>query len=143
MFAEQNLEVALRVHAATPQRLRDHLVIGYFVEGQGTPPDAPSYNTGYCVADVLDGRTDWSAAEVEEFRQFLDEPRFNAWLQAQFDEIDQAIQSNPMWNSALLAQESGGIDTHSVKRAIVQRSALDVDAMRQLRKGTMFPIGSD
>lgn len=135
--------VALRVHAATPQKLRDHLVIGYFVEGQGTPPDAPSYNTGYCVADVLEGRTDWSADEVEEFRQFLDEPRFNAWLQAQFDEIDQAIQSNPMWNSALLAQESGGIDTHSVKRAIVQRSALDVDAMRQLRKGTMFPIGSD
>jgi hypothetical protein len=31
LFAEQNLEVALRVHAATPQKLRDHLVIGYFV----------------------------------------------------------------------------------------------------------------
>ncbi len=48
-----------------------------------------------------------------------------------------------MWNSTLLAQESGGIDTHSVKRAIVQRSALDVDAMRQLRKGTTFSIDSD
>lgn len=52
--------VALRLHAGTPQALRDHLVIGYFGEDQGTPPDAPSYNSGYCVSDVLEGRSDWN-----------------------------------------------------------------------------------
>ncbi len=135
--------LALRVHANSAQALRDHLVIGYFVEGQGTPPDAPSYNSGYCVADVLEGRSDWSADEVEEFRQFLDEPRIGAWLQAQFDEIDDAIRNNPVWGSELLDLGSGGIDAHSLKRAIVQKSALDADAMRQLRNGTKFPADSD
>jgi hypothetical protein len=38
--------VALRLGASTPQALRDHVVIGYFREDQGTPPNAPSYD-GY------------------------------------------------------------------------------------------------
>lgn len=127
--------LALRVHANSPQALRDHLVIGYFVEGQGTPPDAPSYNSGYCVADVLEGRSDWSADEVEEFREFLDEPRIGGWLQAQFDEIDDAIKNNPVWGSALLANEgaSNEIDVPMPKRAVIQRSVLESNAMEQLR----------
>jgi hypothetical protein len=128
--------IALRLHANTPQALRDHLVIGYFVEGEGTPPDAPSYNSGYCVADVLEGRGDWSADEVEEFRQFLDEPRIGTWLQEQFDEIDDAIKNNSVWGCKLLAndQASSEIDAAvMLKRAIVQNSALEPDAMRQLR----------
>lgn len=128
--------LALRVYANSPQALRDHLVIGYFVEGQGTPPDAPSYNSGYCVADVLEGRSDWSADEVEEFRRFLDEPRIGDWLQAQFDEIDSAIKNNPLWGSELLQERFGEIEVHSLKRTIVQNSALEPDAMRQLRNGT-------
>lgn len=128
--------VALRLHANSPEALRNHLVIGYFVEGQGTPPDAPSYNSGYCVADVLEGRSDWSPEEVDEFRQFLDEPRIEAWLQAQFDEIDAAIEDNPVWGSELLDLKSDGIDVNSLKRFIVQKSALEPDAMRQLRNGT-------
>ncbi|MBP7623351.1 MAG: hypothetical protein KA763_05220 [Xanthomonadales bacterium] len=130
--------IALRAHTNTPQALRDHLVIGYFVDGVGTPPDAPSYNTGYCVGDVLEGRTDWSPAEIEEFRHFFDEPRFSAWLQVQFDEIDEAIRNSPVWHSELLANDlnSDEIDVPMLKRAIVQKSALESDAMRQLRKGT-------
>lgn len=135
--------VALRVNASTPEALRDHLVVGYFDEGQGTPPDAPSYNSGYCVADVLRGRTEWSADEIEEFRQFLNEPRIGAWLQAQFDQIDDAIKNNPVWVSELLHLKSGEIDVHCLKRTIVQNSALEPDAMRQLRNGTKFPADSD
>lgn len=127
--------LALRLHANSPQALRDHLVIGYFVEGQGTPPDAPSYNSGYCVADVLEGRSDWSADEVEEFRQFLDEPRIGDWLQTQFDEIDDAIKNNPVWGSAPLANDgaSDEIDVPMLKRSIIQKSAAELGSMAQLR----------
>lgn len=127
--------LALRLHANSPQALRDHLVIGYFVEGEGTPPDAPSYNSGYCVADVLEGRSDWSAEEVDEFRQFLDEPRIGDWLQAQFDEIDDAIKNNTVWGSALLANDGAAdeIDVPMLKRAVIQRSVLESNAMEQLR----------
>ena len=43
--------VALRLHAATTQSLRDHLVIGCFVKGRGTPRNIPSCNCGCCIAD--------------------------------------------------------------------------------------------
>ncbi len=137
--------VALRVHASTPEALRDHLVIGYFVEGEGTPPNAPSYNSGYCVANVLEGRTDWTADEIEEFRQFLDEPRIGAWLQDQFDEIDDAIKNNPVWGRELLANDQApdDIDAVMLKRAIVQNSALELDAMRQLRNATTLSADTD
>ena len=89
--------VALRLHALTPEAMRDHLVIGYFIEGEGTPPNAPIYNAGYCIADVLQGRSDWSTDEVEELRQVVEhEPRFTLWLQEQFDDIDAAIRDNPI-----------------------------------------------
>lgn len=125
--------VALRVHANTPRALRDQLVSGYCIEGQGTPPNAPSYDSGFCVADVLEGRTDWSPDEVEEFRRFLDEPRIGAWLQVQYDEIDDAIRNNAVWGSQLANEESDDIDVPSLKRAIIQRSAADPSAMMQLR----------
>jgi hypothetical protein len=127
--------VALRLHASTPEALRDHLVIGYFVEGEGTPPHAPSYNSGYCVADALEGRIDWSADEIEEFRQFLDEPRIGLWLQAQFDEINDAIRDNPVWDSEMLENDmdSDEIDVPMIKCAIIQKSAMEPGAMAQLR----------
>ncbi|MDG4596310.1 MAG: hypothetical protein P9F75_11595 [Candidatus Contendobacter sp.] len=127
--------VALCLNVPTPDALRDHLVVGYFVEGEGTPPDAQSYNSGYCVADVLEGRSDWSPEEVEEFRAFLTEPRLGPWLQAQFDEINQAIQGNPVWASKLLENElaSSDIDVPMIKRAIIQKSAMEPNAMAQLR----------
>ena len=92
--------LALRLSANSPQALRDQVVIGYFREGQGTPPDAPSYPSGYCVGDVLEGRSDWSPEEVAELRAFLDEPRIVRWLQEQWDEIDEAIRNSPVWRRA-------------------------------------------
>ncbi|MGA0588856.1 hypothetical protein ACO2Q2_17305 [Dyella sp. KRB-257] len=128
--------VALRLNITTPEALRDHLVVGYFVEGEGTPPNAPSYNSGYCVADVLEGRSDWSADEVEEFRAFLTSaPHIAVWLQAQFDELNQAIQDNAVWGSQLLDNDvaPNNIDVPMIKRAIIQKSAMEPNAMMQLR----------
>jgi hypothetical protein len=134
--------LALRVHANSAQALRDHLVVGCFREGEGTPPDAPCYNTGYCVADVLEGRTDWSPDEVEELRGFLAEPRFLSWLQVEFDAIDAAIRDNPVWDSELLDNDlaSDQIDVPMLKRAIIQRSVLEMNAMEQLRGAKARPL---
>lgn len=128
--------VALRTSAATPEALRDHLVVGYFLESGGTPPNSPSFDSGYCVADVLEGRSDWSPDEVEEFRAFLtNEPRFGPWLQAQFDELSQAIHDNAAWESDLLENDvaSNDIDVFTIKRVIIQKSAMEAGAMAQLR----------
>ncbi len=57
--------VALRLHAATTQSLRDHLVIGYVVEGRGTPPNMRSCNCGGCVADRLVSYPAFMAATPE------------------------------------------------------------------------------
>lgn len=97
--------LALRLSASSPQALRDQVVIGYFREGQGTPPDAPSYPSGYCVGDVLEGRSDWSPEEVAELRAFLDEPRIVRWLQEQWDEIDEAIRNSPVWEKGTRVDE--------------------------------------
>lgn len=134
---------ALRLNASTPEALRDHVVIGYFVEGEGTPPDAPSYNSGYCVADVLEGRTDWSLDDVEDLRQFMaHDPRFGPWLKAQFDDINVAIRDNPVWDSELVVNdvESDDIDLPLLKRAIIKKSAMAPDAMAQLRAVKTHPV---
>lgn len=129
--------VALRLHASTREALRDHLVIGYFVEGQGTPPNAPTYNSGYALGDVLEGRTDWRPDEVDDLREFVERnPRFQPWLQAEFAAIDEAIRTSPVWASGLLADaaDAGDIDVSTIKRAIIERSASEPGAMAQLRR---------
>jgi hypothetical protein len=125
--------VALRLNAPTPDALVKHLVIGHYLDGTGTPPNAPCYNSGYCVADILEGRSDWSPDEVDEFRNFItQDPRFKTWLQAQFDELNHAIEVNPLWESDLM-QTSDGIDVRAIKRAIILKSAAEPGVMAQLR----------
>ena len=122
----------LVMHASTPDALRDHVLICCFIEGEGTPPDAPVYFTGYCIGDVLEGRTDWNPDEVDELRSFvMHEPRFTQWLQGQFDAIDSKIRNNPVWNSPL-GIESDEIDVPAIKRAVIIKSATDPNAMSQL-----------
>jgi hypothetical protein len=127
--------VALRLNVVTPEALRDHVLIVYFDESKGAPPHAPAYSSGYCVADVLEGRTDWSLDEVEEFRAFLTEPRFAHWLQAQFDALNQVIRDHPLW--ALdwmdINETSNEIDARSMARVLIQKSAMEPDAMAHLR----------
>jgi hypothetical protein len=129
--------VALGLNTATPEALLNHVIVGHFVEGEGTPPNDHYYNSGYCVADVLEGRSDWSAEEVAEFRTFLTgEPRVGPWLQAQFDKLKQTIQDNSVWGSDLLENDlpPNDIDVPMIKRAIIQKSAMEPNAMAQLRR---------
>lgn len=137
--------VALRLNVSTLGALRDHLVVGYFVEGEGVPPNAHSYNSGYCVADILEGRSNWSSDEVDEFRVFLIEDlNFGPWLQAQFDEINQTIQDNPVWGTELMESDlaSNNIDVPMIKHAIIYKSAMEPNAMAQLR-AVKTPIEHD
>ncbi len=128
--------VALRLNASNARALRGHVVVGCFDDGAGTPPDAPCHDSGFCVDDILQGRSDWRADEVEEMRAILATPRFEAWLQAQFEELDQAIRDNPLWKSDLLMDggASADFDEASIKRAVILRSASAADAMLQLRR---------
>lgn len=129
--------LALRLHALTPGALRDHLAVGYFIDGEGAPPDAPCYNAGYCVADVLEGRAGWTQAEIDECRNFLEsDSRFAQWLQEQHDQINVAIRDNPVWNSPLCVisdDDDPATDIFAVLRTAVMRAALDPESMRHLR----------
>lgn len=134
--------VALRIHAPSPQALCDHLLIEYFREGEGTPPDAPSFDSGYCVADVLEGRAGWRPDEVDELRRILDEPRFRGWLQGQFDEIERAIHHDPVLGPARPGEDPilDAIDLPMPVRSHVQDFATAADSMRQIRKGLTFAL---
>lgn len=126
--------VALRLNVPSPEALRDHLIVGYFVEGEGTPPNAPCYHSGYSVADVLNGCWDWSADEIAEFRIFLNSEPHIAWRQAQFDELNQAIENSSVWASQLMENDmaTNDIDVSMIKRAIILKSAMEPGAMARL-----------
>lgn len=86
----------------TPIALLDTVGILYFREDEGTPPHAPTYYSGWLVGDVRAGKSDWTSAEVTEFEAWLQEnPRLQTWLQAEFDRIDEAIKTSPVWQSPL------------------------------------------
>jgi hypothetical protein len=127
--------VALRLHASTPSALLRHVAIIYFVDGKGEPPNAPACSSGYNVADVLEGRSDWRPVEVEEFRRFIeDDARVRPWLEKHFAELDHAIQHNAVWQSELLADDDDEDDISAamIRRAIIQASAAAPDALAQL-----------
>lgn len=127
--------VAVLMNAGTPEALRNHVVIGYFIESEGTPPDAPCHISGYCVGDVLEGRSDWAPDEVDELTALLDEPRFHQWLGAQFDVIDHAIKGSPVRAMEIMKQDlaSKEISAPKLKRAVIIKTALDPHSMAQLR----------
>ncbi|HET8941534.1 MAG TPA: hypothetical protein VFN13_06070 [Rudaea sp.] len=121
--------VAIRLNIPSSEQLRDHLVVGYF-RPEGEPPNAPSYYSGYCVADIFSGRSDWSQDEIEEFGAWIEsDERFEPWLVAQFDEINAAIQESFIWNSPLLADD----DVALVKRRLIEKAALEPASMEQIR----------
>lgn len=132
--------VALRSRVPSAEHLIPHIVIGYFHEDQGAPPDAPNYHSGYCIGDVLDARTDWSEEECRELRAFIEtEARFRSWLETQFADLDQAIRENTVWTSPLLQDESDEINVNTLKRAIVEKSARAPDSMAQLGRREIRP----
>jgi hypothetical protein len=94
--------MAYRMSVTSPDKLKDFLSVAYFREGEGTPPDAPSYDSGFFVRDVLAGKADWSEDEVQEFRTWLDtNEKINAWIAREFEVINAAIRDNLVWNTPL------------------------------------------
>ena len=84
-----------RLSVSQPTDLYPTLPVVYFRDGEGTPPDAPRYRSGYTVAQVLAGEADWSAEEIAEFRTWLEtDPRFLAWLHQTFAENETAIRES-------------------------------------------------
>jgi hypothetical protein len=77
-----------RMHVRSPEQLRDNLLVIYFREGEGAPPDAPRYSSGFYVVDVLQGKAGWTEDEVAEMRTWLaQDARVAAWTAAEFEKI--------------------------------------------------------
>lgn len=45
--------LAYRLKVKTPEDICDFLPVIYFKEGEGEPPNAPAYRSGFLVRDVL------------------------------------------------------------------------------------------
>lgn len=132
--------VALRLNAATLDSLRGHLVVAYF---RGPPPEGPAYNSGYCLLDVWEGRSDLSPAEVAELREFLtSNPDVEPWLAEQFADLNIAIERNLVWTSDLMenGEASDSLDARTFQRAAIQRAALGPTAMEELRRACRYTI---
>ena len=89
--------------------------------------------------DVLAGGAEWSEDERAELRGFIEtESRFRNWLEVQFDDINRAIRDNAVWSSPLLQGEADddAITVNTLKRAIIQKSAIEPRSMAQLRNPT-------
>lgn len=105
--------MAFRLAVSSPEQLRDYLTVGYFREGQGTPPEAPSYSSGFVVKDVLEGKAGWSEEEIHEFESWLNSnPEINRWLAEQFNEINAAIRDNIVWETPLWTDDQSEMPTH-------------------------------
>lgn len=92
-----------RLHVPSAQRLREHLLVLYFREGEGTPPDAPRYSSGFYVKDVLEGKAGWSEEELAELRDWVaHDARLAAWTETEYAQIQAAIMADPLWQSDLI-----------------------------------------
>jgi hypothetical protein len=127
--------VALRLKASTPEAFGDQVVVVEFDRSTGVPPEADLLDACWSVDDVLQGRSGWSADEVDEFQAFLATPRARERLRAAHAEFNLAIRGSPVWRSPLLGSdpEGGAIDEAAIRRAIVAKSAMADDALAQVR----------
>ena len=95
--------VAYRLEVQTPDDLANFLPVIYFKEGEGEPPNAPMYRSGFLVKDVLSGKADWSSDEIEELKLWLKtNEALKEWLNANFTEVDREIRNSPLWNSEFM-----------------------------------------
>ncbi|HXG28345.1 MAG TPA: hypothetical protein VNJ47_05795 [Nevskiales bacterium] len=93
--------IQARIKMGTPEKLKNHLGIYYFEEGQGEPPNAPCYFSGLLVQQVLDGKSDWSQEEVEELRLWLQTERIETWVKERHQEVHKAVSEafdGSIWN---------------------------------------------
>lgn len=94
----------LTVHNAA--ELRNHMRVAFYHLTKGTPSVESSFDSGFSVADVLNGKADFSDAEVDEFRHWLDtDPRVEPYITGEYQRINQAILHSPVFRSPLLTDE--------------------------------------
>jgi len=94
--------MAYRLAVSSARQLVDYLTVVYFREGEGEPPNAPKYNSGFQIKDVREGKAGWSQDEIDEFDHWLKtEPRFQTWLLNEFEMINKAIRESKVWDTPL------------------------------------------
>jgi hypothetical protein len=98
--------VAYRLNVNSPRDLLNFVTVGYFREGEGTPPNAPSYSSGFSVSEVLAGKAGWSQDEIDEFNDWLNSnEKLNVWLEEQFESINIAIRDSLVWETPLWSDD--------------------------------------
>ncbi len=79
------------------------LPVLYFKEGEGEPPDAPVYRSGFTVGDIVDGNAGWSKDEIEELQAWIaKDENVQDWLRKDFEATDLAIRKSPLWESEFM-----------------------------------------
>jgi hypothetical protein len=92
-----------RLEVKKPEDLCNFLPVIYYKEGEGEPPKAPAYDSGFLVMHVLDGKAGWSEDEINELRKWLSEnKKLQDFLEKNFNEIDLAIKNSPLWRSEFM-----------------------------------------
>lgn len=97
---------AYRLQVREPRDIANAFPVFYFKDGEGIPPNAPTYPSGYSVAEVLAGDAGWTEQEISDFTKWLaDDPALNCLLRETFNEVHQAIVASPLWDSELMTDE--------------------------------------
>ena len=122
----------IRLHAADPGKLCGYLAVGYLDELESTGAEPIWRDSGYGVADILEGRTDWTSPEVEEFRNLIDSGRFQSWLQDAYIELNAAIKDSPLWQTELM-HIGDVVDASACMRVLVSKAAMKSNGMVGLR----------
>lgn len=100
------LVVEYRLRVRSPKDLLGFMPVLYYRESEWSPSNAPTYPSGYSVRQVLDGESDWSMKEVEEFRQWLESNRaLNECVAEEHQSVHEAIIASPLWESELMTDE--------------------------------------
>jgi hypothetical protein len=99
--------MTLRLHVTTPRLLLNVTTVGYYLDGEGDPPNTPCNNSGFTVRDVLNGRAGWSHEDLDQFKNWLEtNPAMDGWLAEKFEAINAAIAESRVWNNPLWTGES-------------------------------------
>jgi hypothetical protein len=97
--------LAYRLSVRKPEDLLGIMPVVYY-RGEGGPPDAEPYRSGFLVQDVLSGKAGWTPDEISEFRQWLEtNEQLVATLTADFRAVEEAIRKSPLWDSELITDK--------------------------------------
>ncbi len=90
-----------RLSIRNTRDLAELLPVVYFDDSAGTPPDCPRYPSGLQVHEVLNGQSDWSDEEVEEFRSWIETNEgLHQWLAGYLDRLNDTIRNAKIWGKS-------------------------------------------